>query len=459
MEDAHLIHLRQAYGIFGVFDGHGGEQCSKWVAKRLQDEFETNGCPEDDAAVKKLFLQVDREFLDTEQGSGTTATMCIVHKPASGGNDLTVINAGDSRVLLGRRDGTIVDGGGTDQGLTIDHKPNEPRERERIERCGGTVEIAAGGVARLNGDLAVSRGFGDKDYKKQGPVQADLENQPSTASPEFGSFKCDDADFLLLVCDGVSEGDFPNPEVVKFVADRLQESDDIGEAARGVCQKAVDKNSKDNVTCMIVLLRGEPDVTDSKHSQQFIPGPIEVTDNNFLKAYTAMADKAGKTLWEAVMLRYEEIEGNSDPELQKEKELIGDPKCKKGSEEYEPYFKKWADENPKQEEGGEVGGLPASLLQRLLAGGTNFAGPPDDGKDSANAQKVRTPPLAVLKPAIEKHAQLQWDERHAQLADKVGTVQKVDSSDGTTQVKFEPAPSHQGMTAWLPSDILIDEES
>ena len=47
-------------------------------------------------------------------------------------------------------------------GLTTDHKPDHPGEKSRIERCGGTVELAEGGVARVNGNLAVSRGFGDK---------------------------------------------------------------------------------------------------------------------------------------------------------------------------------------------------------------------------------------------------------------------------------------------------------
>lgn len=64
------------------------------------------------------FFKIDKEFLDSEQASGSTATMCVVKKPkAPGGkHQLLVINAGDSRVLLGKRDGTIVDGGGTDKG-------------------------------------------------------------------------------------------------------------------------------------------------------------------------------------------------------------------------------------------------------------------------------------------------------------------------------------------------------
>jgi hypothetical protein len=35
------------------------------------------------------------------------------------------------RVL--NQDGSIVDGGGTDKGLTRDHKPEDPEERARIE--------------------------------------------------------------------------------------------------------------------------------------------------------------------------------------------------------------------------------------------------------------------------------------------------------------------------------------
>merc|ERR1719230_226317 len=74
MEDAHLIHVSAEWGFFGVFDGHGGDQCSAFVADRMRQQLCTNGCPQDDAAVKKLCLGVDQEFLDTKQDSGTTGT-------------------------------------------------------------------------------------------------------------------------------------------------------------------------------------------------------------------------------------------------------------------------------------------------------------------------------------------------------------------------------------------------
>eukprot|EP00439_Symbiodinium_sp_Y106_P023847 s3440_g2.t3 len=304
MEDAHLIMLGEGWGVFGVFDGHGGGACSEFAARRLREEIEANGCPDSDEAVKKLFIKIDQEFLDSAQSSGTTATMCIVRKPkeAGGKHRLHVINAGDSRTLLGKRDGSIVDGGGTDKGLTTDHKPDHPAEKARIERCGGKVEIADGGVARVNGNLSVSRGFGDKDEKMTGGPGP--EDRPVTVDPEMFHFECDESDFLLLVCDGVSEGTFPNAEVVKLVASTLGSGKDMREAARAVCHKAVECDSKDNITCMGVLLTGGS--SSSGKRIDFHPGPMtQIGHKDFRAAYEASAQRAGLSLVEAVMQRYD----------------------------------------------------------------------------------------------------------------------------------------------------------
>ena len=137
--------------------------------------------------------------------SGSTGAMCIIRPPTNQGGKykIHVINVGDSRVLLSKADGTMIGGPGTDGGLTTDHKPDHPSERERIYRTGGTVEVAMGGVHRVNGDLAVSRCFGDADYKRTGGPG--LEDHPVTANPEMGHFECNGSDFILVVCDGVSE--------------------------------------------------------------------------------------------------------------------------------------------------------------------------------------------------------------------------------------------------------------
>lgn len=61
--------------------------------------------------------------------------------------------------------------------VTVDHKPNNKDERERIENAGGVVIWA--GTWRVGGVLAVSRAFGDKPLK---PVRAPVWTKQSGSS-------------------------------------------------------------------------------------------------------------------------------------------------------------------------------------------------------------------------------------------------------------------------------------
>ncbi|CAE7483588.1 unnamed protein product [Symbiodinium natans] len=378
---------------------------------RLREEIEANGCPDSDAAVKKLFIKIDKEFLDSEQSSGTTATMCIVRKPkeAGGKHRLHVINAGDSRTLLGKRDGSIVDGGGTDKGLTTDHKPDHPTEKARIERCGGKVEIADGGVARVNGNLSVSRGFGDKDEKATGGPGP--EDRPVTVDPEMSHFECDESDFLLLVCDGVSEGNFPNAEVVKLVASTLSAGKGMGEAARAVCHKAVESDSKDNITCMGVLLTGGS--SSSGKRIDFHPGPItSIGHKDFRAAYEASAQRAGLSLVEAVMQRYdlvsEQLKDAFHDESRRTAECLvaplprniyADPRSASGKD----WYGSW------QNFRGDVGGPPLRKRDEILVIGCgNSALPADlvkDGFRHVTAADYSKQAIALQKRRFPK---LKW---------------------------------------------------
>ena len=68
-----------------------------------------------------------------------------------------VANAGDSRCVLCR--------GSTAVDLSVDHKPEDPVERSRIEKAGG--KVTADG--RVNGGLNLSRAIG-KSLWLQAPV-------------------------------------------------------------------------------------------------------------------------------------------------------------------------------------------------------------------------------------------------------------------------------------------------
>lgn len=87
--------------------------------------------------------------------SGSTAVIaCIV------GNQLFVANAGDSEAILGRQAGTGKKAKVDPVVLTEKHIPTNEQEKQRITAAGGLVVFG-----RLFGSLAVSRSFGDKDYK------------------------------------------------------------------------------------------------------------------------------------------------------------------------------------------------------------------------------------------------------------------------------------------------------
>jgi serine/threonine protein phosphatase PrpC len=463
MEDSHIIYTKSDWGYFGVFDGHGGDQCSKYVSPHMTEFLDKNGKPRDDQAVKDMILQIDADFLATQQGSGSTATMCMVHPPSTPGDTykLHVINAGDSRVLLGRADGSIVSGGDhcTDQGLTVDHKPDHPSERERIFRCGGYVEQAAGGVARVNGDLAVSRGFGDAEYKKTGGPGP--EARPVTANPEQGHYECQESDFLMLVCDGVSEGNFPNPEVVALAAQVLRETNDPGAASSAVIHKALAANSKDNITCMIVQF--SPTLLETKQTVEFVPGPMTAPDNaGFMTCWKAMAEKANLTSAQAAEMRYDYVEqqlnmGQANPsvleELREEKAQFGVPAgAAKDSAERRQAFEKLGTGASR---GG--GGSELDFMRQMMGqpGGRDALNQllNQQQEEPDNGRKVKAASLAGLKAAVEAHSALEWDERMEALAGSEGTVKTDDASDGTTQVRF-PAPI--GMVAWLPTSTLQD---
>lgn len=124
--------------ILAVLDGHGehGDYVSAWFRDHLVAELFNHSlwATNMKGAVTEAIAKVERELLrnfriDTEF-SGTTLSMAIIR-----GNHLTGVNIGDSRVIMGKEEnGRIVP-----VDITFDHKPDSPKEKERILACGGRV--------------------------------------------------------------------------------------------------------------------------------------------------------------------------------------------------------------------------------------------------------------------------------------------------------------------------------
>uniref|UniRef100_A0A8C6U0X4 protein-serine/threonine phosphatase n=1 Tax=Neogobius melanostomus TaxID=47308 RepID=A0A8C6U0X4_9GOBI len=263
MEDAHtavvgLPHGLADWSFFAVYDGHAGSRVANYCSGHLLEhilsggtDFGSNPCSVEGVkdGIRSGFLNIDeymRSFSDLRQGldrSGSTA-VCVLLSPSH----LYFINCGDSRAVL-CRDGTV--------GFsTQDHKPNNPREKERIQKAGGSVMIQ-----RVNGSLAVSRALGDYDYKcvdGKGPTEQLVSPEPEVCVLE----RVDEGDeFIVLACDGIWDV-MSNEELCEFVRSRLMVCEDLEKICNAVVDTCLHKGSRDNMSVVLVCLPGAPKVSD-----------------------------------------------------------------------------------------------------------------------------------------------------------------------------------------------------
>ncbi|MED6147897.1 hypothetical protein PIB30_048215 [Stylosanthes scabra] len=233
----------------GVFDGHGpyghrvarkgsaaGSYKSEEIGIRLVDEkpmtdHELEGT-DTILTLKESFLKACK-IMDKELKlhpdidcfcSGTTAVTLVKQ-----GKDLVIGNVGDSRAILGTRDH---DDNLVAVQLTIDLKPNLPREEERIKLRKGRVFSLQNepDVARVwlpNSDfpgLAMARAFGDFCLKDFGLISVpDVSYHRLTENDEF----------VVLATDGIWDV-LSNEEVVDIVASAPRPN-----AARSLVESAV----------------------------------------------------------------------------------------------------------------------------------------------------------------------------------------------------------------------------
>lgn len=122
-----------------VMDGHGedGDKVSQHIKSRLANYlFKHKDFATDiKAALSDVIIKCENEVLRESSietdFSGTTFTCAVIRD-----NKCTMANIGDSRTSLGYRNSS---GGITAINLTVDHKPDLPSEKARIEAKGGRV--------------------------------------------------------------------------------------------------------------------------------------------------------------------------------------------------------------------------------------------------------------------------------------------------------------------------------
>ena len=118
------------------------------------------------------------------EGKGCTANVILIKNKV-----MYIANAGDSRSVLAVKEHAI--------DLTIDHKPENDKEKARIAKAGGTVTNG-----RVEGNLNLSRALGDLRYKKNTSMKP--EEQMITAMPDvYKQAISKDFDFVIMGCDGI----------------------------------------------------------------------------------------------------------------------------------------------------------------------------------------------------------------------------------------------------------------
>lgn len=225
------------------------------VLRRLEQQNQ-HMSPSDETDINEIVSETNHEGSSGSEAHPADSVGCTAVSVLVTPTHLVAVNAGDSRVVL-CRDGKAI-------ALSQDHKPNDEVEQTRIVRAGGTVEETQGGARthyRVNGNLNLSRAIGDMEYKKNTALLPS--EQIITSTPDvFQLERTPEDEFLILGCDGVWDV-LSNDDAVQFVQSRIaadKSLEDICEEIADEClspdPKATQGIGADNITCIIVDLRG-----------------------------------------------------------------------------------------------------------------------------------------------------------------------------------------------------------
>mmetsp|Transcript_7276 Transcript_7276/g.9501 ORF Transcript_7276/g.9501 Transcript_7276/m.9501 type:complete len:330 (+) Transcript_7276:248-1237(+) len=261
MEDAHTHLLptknNDSLGFFGVFDGHGGDLAAIFAAKHVLtfienseafDDIDENLDPEILArAMMEGFIDCDEDMKEIpvcrsgQDFSGSTGVACFITP-----DYVVVANTGDSRLAI-CKDSKVAF-------ASMDHKPNDERERQRVENAGGIIADD-----RVNGDLASARSFGDFRYKLDPNLPPS--QQQITVLPDCTILdRSPEDEFIIVACDGIWDV-MSNLEATRYVLTALKMGLSLAKTAEMVLDECLRKSSGDNMSIMIIGLDNLPPQT------------------------------------------------------------------------------------------------------------------------------------------------------------------------------------------------------
>ena len=316
--------LLKDHHLFAVFDGHGGDFASKFCGENFvptliaqrdwqayltlssegnQSRDSVKGLTLLKSALTSTFLELDDKLIEAERkirlgqlskleslvyslggDIGHAIFQCGTHDhdkimnfdrkisqtmptaiplERSGATCVVVLvtpshiicaNAGDSRAILSKNNEVLP--------LSFDHKPSNDVELTRIENDGGFVRDG-----RVDGDLALSRSFGDFGYKFCNAKMNSMSVPPTKGQREYRVTVHPDIlvyvrepsndQFMVLACDGIWDRltNKDCSDLVRSLVYRDGETD-VGLMCEEVIDTALELDSRDNMTCCIVMFPG-----------------------------------------------------------------------------------------------------------------------------------------------------------------------------------------------------------
>nr|AAM33404.1 putative protein phosphatase FEM-2 [Caenorhabditis remanei] len=243
----YMNRTQDPVALLGVFDGHGGHECSQYAASHFWEAWletrQTSDGDELQNQLKKSLELLDQRLtvrsVKEYWKGGTTAACCAIDKE----------NKTMAFAWLGDSPGYVMNNMEFRK-VTREHSPSDPEEARRVEEAGGQLFVI-GGELRVNGVLNLTRALGDV------PGRPMISNEP-----EICERPIEQGDYMVfLACDGVSDvlntADLYNL-VGEFV--RTFPVEDYSEMARWFCHKSITAGSADNVTVVIGFLRPPQDI-------------------------------------------------------------------------------------------------------------------------------------------------------------------------------------------------------
>jgi len=267
ISDLSRNQLNYMHLLLGVFDGHGGETAAQYACNNLYEyvnEIIYSPLHRHFHDTKKLtnivtnyyeekfnqcFQRLHSEIIEQYE-DGSVALIILLELQFK---RLIIANLGDVRAVIIKKNEEIIQ-------LTVDHRPSNPEEKERIEKLGGYIS-----GNRVNGSIAVTRSLGDRKISDY------ISHEPEVLIHQIQK----EDDYLIIACDGLWDV-LSNEEVIGIVH-KYGRPDRAAAALRDF---SYSKGSEDNIS--VIVYKFENNLDDDLNIRERLEEDDEKEQRNLL---------------------------------------------------------------------------------------------------------------------------------------------------------------------------------